>query len=1395
MPNVGYATLQIIPSVRGISDELRRQLVGPAGDAGDSAGEAAGGGFRDAFSGALAAIGVAEAASKLGEQFIEAFNQSMEQANVTSTLQAQLGASNSDASKYGASVGRLYAKGVTDSFEQGAEVIRSVVNAGLVDPKATNAQLDSIATKMTDVANTFGTDLSMQTQAVSALMKNGLAKNAGQALDLITTGLQKLGPNAEDLLETFQEYPVQLKKLGLDAQTAMGLFQQGLKGGARDTDIVADALKEFSIRSIDMSNGSRDAYKALGLNAQTMEKQIAKGGSSATAGLQTVLDKLRGIHDPVKREAAAVGLFGTQAEELGSSLFKLDPSKASKTFSDVGGAADRLGKTLRSGPSYEITVFKRQLQQGLVNFIGGQVLPVVTTMAKGFNTYLLPPIRTVGTVLAATLIPALVSLWQAGGSVVAWLRDMGTWLIPIGIAVGGLTAALLAQQIATAGVTLVFSLYRGAILAWTAVQRAATIAQAAFNLVMNANPIILVITAIVALGAAMVVAYQKSATFRAIVQGAWAGIKAGALFVYDWIKNTFVPFFTQTLPGAFRSVLTWVKSNWPWILGFLTGPIGLAVVYIVKHWDAVRDGFAAGWLAIKQTVLFPVRDFFTKTIPGWASAMKRAVVGAWTAEVTGLRNAYGLLKRWVFEPIGTFFTKTIPGWGDTLRSRVVSAFDSARQGIKTAWDKIKGIAKAPVAFIVNTVYNKGIVPVWNLVAKAFGASKLDPMRFATGGVLPGYTPGRDVHLAALSGGEAIMRPEWTRAVGPGYVHSMNAAARHGGVRGVQQALGLPGFAGGGIFGWIGKGASKLAGVGSAAWEKVKAGAKWLKDGIKASALAGLNSVVKPLIKQISGSASLYRSMITNVPLKMIKSIVGYSDKADKGLEKAGIGGKGYQAALAWARTQNGKPYQWGGDGDPSWDCSGFMSAIESVIRGQKPHRRWATGSFSGSSAPPGWVRGARSPFQIGVTNAGVGHTAGTLNGVNVESRGGDGVIVGSRARSYRDSLFTDIYGFKGYANGGSPRPGEIAWVGEHGPELIRFSGGEVVYSNAESRRMAAGMGELRGFAKGTKLSAKAKAAAASRKQVPGDVSAFTKSLTGSLSDISAAARELAKDLRGAGGAGKALAASTLKTSAKLQALGKKRDAVASKLATARQAAVDQRQAAQDYVSVSSMGDATSVNGLIKQMSQRQGKVRNFQASIKTLQKKGASQELIRQLVAMGPDSDLAKMVSTSGTTQIKQLNALTKSGTKLSASYGNNMADAMYDSGKNASKGFLTGLVSQEKELQAAMDKLGAALVKSIKKRLKIKSPSRVTHALGAYTGQGFALGLDSTASQVAAAASRVSKAAVPAVPGTGRTAVGAGSFTVEVHTKDEALAEFVEVRIRDNNGRILTGLGARPRK
>lgn len=193
--------------------------------------------------------------------------------------------------------------------------------------------------------------------------------------------------------------------------------------------------------------------------------------------------------------------------------------------------------------------------------------------------------------------------------------------------------------------------------------------------------------------------------------------------------------------------------------------------------------------------------------------------------------------------------------------------------------------------------------------------------------------------------------------------------------------------------------------------------------------------MRPLINQIPGGPGI-GGLLKGLSNKAVDGMLGWLGNEDK---KA-VGGPAVQKALSWVKTQNGLPYQWAGNGNPSWDCSGLMSAIESVIRGQKPHRRWATGSFVGNNGPAGWVRNLNSPFMVGITNAGVGHTAGTLAGMNVESSGGRGVHMGKSARGYNDSMFTSRWGFAPaakYDSGGLLQPGATMAINKTGrPERI-----------------------------------------------------------------------------------------------------------------------------------------------------------------------------------------------------------------------------------------------------------------------------------------------------------------------------------------------------------------------
>jgi uncharacterized phage infection (PIP) family protein YhgE len=106
-----------------------------------------------------------------------------------------------------------------------------------------------------------------------------------------------------------------------------------------------------------------------------------------------------------------------------------------------------------------------------------------------------------------------------------------------------------------------------------------TTAQTAFNAVMAANPIALAVIAIIALVAIIVIAYKKSETFRKIVDAAFRGVQKAAKFAWDWIKD-----------------------NWPKLLAIITGPIGLAVLAVVKNWDKIKAAAETTFDAIKSAI-------------------------------------------------------------------------------------------------------------------------------------------------------------------------------------------------------------------------------------------------------------------------------------------------------------------------------------------------------------------------------------------------------------------------------------------------------------------------------------------------------------------------------------------------------------------------------------------------------------------------------------------------------------------------------------------------------------------------------------------------------------------------------------------------------------------------
>nr|MDT0527213.1 phage tail tape measure protein [Streptomyces sp. DSM 41633] len=96
------------------------------------------------------------------------------------------------------------------------------MRSGILPPDATNAQIESIAGKVTDLSKTFELDLGQTSNAVGQMLKTGLVKDGTEALDILTAGMQRMGPRADDMADTFNEYSTKFRDLGLSAADAMG---------------------------------------------------------------------------------------------------------------------------------------------------------------------------------------------------------------------------------------------------------------------------------------------------------------------------------------------------------------------------------------------------------------------------------------------------------------------------------------------------------------------------------------------------------------------------------------------------------------------------------------------------------------------------------------------------------------------------------------------------------------------------------------------------------------------------------------------------------------------------------------------------------------------------------------------------------------------------------------------------------------------------------------------------------------------------------------------------------------------------------------------------------------------------------------------------------------------
>lgn len=175
---------------------------------------------------------------------------------------------------------------------------------------------------------------------------------------------------------------------------------------------------------------------------------------------------------------------------------------------------------------------------------------------------------------------------------------------------------------------------------------------------------------------------------------------------------------------------------------------------------------------------------------------------------------------------------------------------------------------------------------------------------------------------------------------------------------------------------------------------------------------------------------------------------------------------------------------------------------------------------------------------------------------------------------------------------------------------------------------------------------------------------------------------------------------------------------------------------------------------------------DFAKNIQTLTKRGLDKELLGQLADAGAKDGnvVAKALANASDEQLKAFNTLSGQLTSASNTVGTAVADSLFGAGMRAAQGLVQGLQSQQKQIEQVMANIANRIAGTLKKALKIKSPSRIMYDIGQFISEGLLDGIGSLEGRVRAAANSLAQSAIaPALDSSRRSNLSIGSSSGSV--------------------------------
>lgn len=496
---------------------------------------------------------------------------------------------------------------------------------------------------------------------------------------------------------------------------AFNLFKPAVTGAM---STAADAITSFASMATDNLGKFMQAFTDSGAieTGRVMLEDLGRAGGAVADAIGALVDAINPFSGQIKDATDAGSLAGEMFNKLTEYV-----GVASQKIEAAAGWLKDLAKGLKASGAAQTAISVFNKLKDVFNSVVGAIKGIVSAI-PGIGG---------GEEVGKRLGDAFNGAGKVLGKVLDALKGMADWAAGHGGAIistaTGIASAFGAFKAAGQIQTAITAIQHGkdVLDTFKKAQEASTLAQAAFNAVMNANPIMLIVTAIGAVVAALAYWFtqtetgrQQWAAFMQWLSDTWNGVLTWLQPVLDAIGEAWAA-LCELVGTVWDAAMTFIKAIWDTIQPYVQ-PV---IEWIGTEFKIVGDAIKLVW----QTV----GDFIKTVVDVIKNVFRLA-----TAIIKGDWQAAGNAIRGIWNAIGGFFSNlghNIAGFFASACNRIKGFFSNAGAGVKAAWNgvvnwfrgvpgRIAGVFSNAGSWlwnagsnIINGLWN-GLKSAWNNVA-------------------------------------------------------------------------------------------------------------------------------------------------------------------------------------------------------------------------------------------------------------------------------------------------------------------------------------------------------------------------------------------------------------------------------------------------------------------------------------------------------------------------------------------------------------------------------------------------------------------------------------------------------------------------------------------------------